>query len=192
MRKIIIMRHGKPDLDLEKIKYQKMPAAHIAKILYEYERTDVDRLSQPSTESLAIAAECAISVCSDLPRAISSIHVLGLDIMNQVDSQFRELGLPYLEWKRPRLTFFSWAIIFRLAWFCGFSRNGESILKAKARAKRGTAILESFAQKHQTVLHVGHGFMNRLLIKELTRRSWQIKEHTGEKYWSYTVLEYEG
>jgi broad specificity phosphatase PhoE len=185
------MRHGKPNLDLEEIKYQKMPAARLAKIVYEYERADLDRLNLPLNDPLTIASKCAISVCSDLPRAISSINMLGLQRINQIDPIFRESALPYLEWQRPNLTFFSWAIIFRLAWLCGFSRNGESIWEAKVRAKRGAKILEDFAKDKTTVLHVGHGIMNRLLIKELKRRSWQVKARTGEKYWSYTVLEYE-
>lgn len=189
--KIVIMRHGKPILDLEEIMYQKMPATQLAEIVDEYERTDLDQINLPHSDTLVIAAECAISVCSDLPRAISSIKVLGVEKITKIDPIFRESTLPYLELKRPELTFFSWAIIFRLAWLCGFSRNGESILKAKERAKCGAKILEGFAKEKATVLHVGHGIMNRLLIKELKRRNWKIKECTGEKYWSYTVLEYE-
>jgi broad specificity phosphatase PhoE len=188
--KIVIMRHGKPILDLEEIKYQKIPASQLAKIVDKYERTDLDLTNLPHDDTLLMAAECAVSVCSDLPRAISSIKVLGLEKITKIDPTFRESALPYLELKRPKLSFFTWAIIFRLAWLCGFSKNGESIMKAKARAKCGTKILEDFAKEKTAVLHVGHGIMNRLLIKELKRRNWQVKERTSEEYWSYTVLEY--
>jgi broad specificity phosphatase PhoE len=99
--------------------------------------------------------------------------------------------LPYLEWNSPKLTLFSWFIIFRLAWLCGFSKNGESIHNAKARAKLGADRLEHSAKEVGAVLHVGHGIMNRLLIKELKQRNWFVKSHTGEKYWSYTILKYE-
>ncbi len=184
------MRHGKPVMDLDKIKYQKMPATHLAKIVDEYEKTDLDHLNLPLDEALEIAAESTVSVCSDLPRAISSVRVLGLEKVIRIDPVFRESALPYLELKRPKLTFFTWAILFRLAWFCGFSRNGESIRNAKVRAKYGANILENFAEKETVVLHVGHGIMNRLLIKEFKRKGWKVKDCTGEKYWSYTVLEY--
>jgi broad specificity phosphatase PhoE len=78
-----------------------------------------------------------------------------------------------------------------LAWVCGFSKNGESFKDAKLRSKLAADILEQTANDTRSVLHVGHGIMNHLLIKELRRRKWLVKGHTGEKYWSYTVLEYE-
>jgi hypothetical protein len=173
------------------MKSQRIPSIHLGRIVAEYERTDIDSLNRPAENSLDIAKECSISICSDLPRAISSINALGLEKINQIDPIFRESALPYLEWKYPRLTFFGWAIIFRTAWFCGFSKNGESIEAARSRAKLGAQKLEYFAKENVSVLNVGHGIMNRLIIKGLKRNGWLVKEHTGEKYWSYTVLENE-
>ncbi|MCU7937580.1 MAG: histidine phosphatase family protein [Candidatus Thiodiazotropha sp. (ex Dulcina madagascariensis)] len=173
------------------MKSNTMPSNQLGKIVSDYENTDLDSLDLPSERSLVIARECSISISSDLPRAKSSAMALGLDNVNQIDPILRESSLPYLELEFPKLTFFSWAIIFRLAWFCGFSKNGESIKEAKSRAKLGAEKLERLAKENSSVLNVGHGIMNRLVVKELKSRGWQAKECTGEKYWSYTVLENE-
>ncbi len=188
--KIVIMRHGKPNLDLEAIKSLRMSPAQMAQIVYEYEFSDLDPLSPPNEDSRRVAQECTISISSDLPRSISSSKFLGFDEVNRIDPCFRESALPYVEWSGPKLSFFSWAIIFRLAWLCGFSKNGESIQAAKARSKLAADTLERSSRKVEAVLHVGHGIMNRLLVKELKRRTWLVKSHMGEKYWSYTILEY--
>jgi broad specificity phosphatase PhoE len=182
------MRHGKPQIDLESIKSQTMPSNQLGRIVSEYENTELDQLEPPSERSLSIAKECSISITSDLPRAKSSAIALGLEKVNQIDSNLRESALPYLELTFPKLTFFSWAIIFRLAWICGFSKNGESIKEAKSRAKLGAEKLESLARENSSVLNIGHGIMNRLIIKELKSKGWKVRECTGEKYWSYTVL----
>lgn len=187
---IVIMRHGKPVLDLEAIKHKKIPSSQLRQIVTEYENTDLDHFNIPLVNSQALAEKCGISVCSDLPRAVSSINALGLSKTNKIDPIYREPALPHIEWGFPKLTFFTWAIIFRFAWLCGFSKNGESIQAAKARAKLGAEKLEDLAKEQTSVLHVGHGIMNRLIIKELKRKNWKVIEHTGEKYWAYTVLEF--
>lgn len=185
------MRHGKPKLDLEAIKSQRMPAIRLGEIVKKYEMSDLDFSYTPSADSIHIAKECISSVSSDLPRAISSSKLLGHEETNISNSCFRESALPYLEWSSLKLTFFTWAIIFRLAWLCGLSKNGESFKNAKLRSKLCADKLENSAKNAWPVLHVGHGIMNRLIIKELKRRKWVVKDHTGENYWSYTVLEYE-
>ena len=188
--KIVIMRHGRPVLDLEAIKSQRMPSAQLGQIVNAYELSDLDPMGAPDEDSICVAKECAISISSDLPRAISSSKLLGFEGTNRVEPCFREPALPHMEWRRPKLALYSWAILFRLAWLCGFSKNGESIHETKARSRLGADKLELFARESEAVLHVGHGIMNRLLVRELRRRKWLVKKRTGEKYWSYTILEY--
>lgn len=182
------MRHGKPILDLDNIKTQWMSANRVGEIVREYEMSGLDLSFLPQADSIQIANGCALSMSSDLPRAIQSSELLGLGKSNNVDRCFRESALPYLELSQPQLTFFTWAILFRLAWLCGFSKNGESFKDAKSRAIVGADLIESSVEENGSVLHIGHGIMNRLIIKELRRRKWKAVSHTGEEYWSYTVL----
>lgn len=185
------MRHGKPTFDLEKIKYQRMPATRLREIVGIYETSDLDFSCSPDANSIKIAQECSLSISSDLPRGISSCELLGLGNVNTIDPCFRESAPPFLEFSWPRLTFFSWAVVFRVAWLFGFSKNGESFKDAKLRSRLCADKLEILSRETGAVLHVGHGIMNRLLIKELKRRKWLVKDHTGEKYWSYTIMECE-
>ena len=191
MMKIVVMRHGKPRLDLEVIKSSKMASSSLGEIVERYELTELDKSFPPDDDAVNISKVCVSSLSSDLPRAVSSIEILGLSEVNCDDSLFRESALPYLELDSPRLSFFTWAIIFRIAWFFGFSKNGESIRKAKNRASQGVDKLENVVRKECTLLFMGHGIINRLIIIELKRRKWKVREKTAEKYWSYTVLEYE-
>ncbi len=135
--KIVIMRHGKPGFDFEAIKFKRMSSTQLGEIIYNYALSTLDPSSQPSSDSRRMVGKCHFSICSDLPRAIISCELLGGGENNTVDPCFRESALPFLDWHQPRLTFFSWAIIFRFAWLLGFSRNGESCKEAKLRSKLG-------------------------------------------------------
>ncbi len=186
---IVMMRHGKPLLDLEAGDGERMTAAQVGQVVSEYEKTELDALSVPPKASMDAANGCSWSICSDLPRAVSSIEALGLRNISTIDPLYRESAMPFIKSHFPRMTFFSWAVLFRIAWLVGFSRHGESIREAKIRAKRAADKLESLSEAHGSVLNLGHGIMNRLIIKELKLRGWQVRVRTGEKYWSYTVLE---
>ncbi len=190
--KIVILRHGKPTLDLEKMKSRQGSPAEMGRLFRNYETVELDPDDHPLRTSLDLVADSAVSISSNLPRAVASIQRLGLEHINTTDPLFRESAMPYLNWRRPRLSFYTWAIIFRLAWLCGFSRNGESLRAAKQRTGQCADRLETLAKTHGQVCHVGHGIMNRLLIKEMRRRGWMVPEHNGEHYWSCSVLQYDG
>jgi len=186
------MRHGKPSFDLEEIKSKKMPASAMGEIVKNYESSSLDSSFLPNPGALKISKECALLLSSDLPRAVLSSQLLKPDEKLISDSCFRESALPYVDWNFPKLTFFTWAVIFRLLWLVGFSKHGESIKMAKVRAEKGADFLEHYARKGNTVLLIGHGIMNRLLVRELISRKWTVTKKTGEKYWSYTVIEFVG
>ncbi len=188
--KIVIMRHGQPEIDLDLVKKQKMTPRYLGEIVTQYELTGLNCSQTPPTDSKVIAEGCNVSLSSNLPRAIASVQLLGLSEKNLTDECFSESRLPYLNWNKPSLSFFTWAILFRIAWLFGFSKNGESIRLARKRAKIGAAKLHDLAHSHNSVLLLGHGIMNRLLVKELKSQGWAEKKNTGEKYWSYIVFEF--
>ena len=188
--KIVIMRHGQPKIDLDAMKTKRLSPKGMGKIVSEYEGAGMDFLKIMPENSQKIVQSCKVILSSDLPRALDSVKMLGLEKKGLIDKCFRESNLPYLNWNKPLFSFFTWAIIFRLAWLFGFSRNGESIKSAKNRAKIGAAKLHDLAHINDSVLLLGHGIMNRLVAKELKNQGWIKTENTGEKYWSYTVYEF--
>jgi len=178
-------------MDLDSKKKDRLSPICMGKIIDDYEVVGLNSSRQPPQLAVQVANSCKVVINSDLPRSIASVQMLGLEDIGSTDETFRESSLPYLNWTKPRFSFFSWAIIFRIAWLFGFSTNGESIKCAKSRGKIGAEKLHHLAYENDSVLLLGHGIMNRLVAKELKNLGWIKKENTGEKYWSYKVFEFE-
>jgi broad specificity phosphatase PhoE len=71
----------------------------------------------------------------------------------------------------------------------GFSRNGESLIDTRIRARQAAAKLIELAEGHRQVLLVGHGFMNRFIARELLRSGWAGPLKPGKGFWGYGVYE---
>lgn len=185
---IVVMRHGKPEIDLEQLKKKRVSAAQTGTIINSYENAGLSSEEVPTEAASAIAQMCNVAFSSHLPRAFDSIHRLGIQSKTTFDHAFAESALPYLEWHWPRLSFFTYCILFRLLWLLGFSKNGESIRSAKERAKACATKLEEQAEAADNVLLLGHGIMNRLITHELKRKGWNCDQPGNESYWSYLVF----
>jgi broad specificity phosphatase PhoE len=184
------MRHGQPKIDLDAMMTKRFSPKGVGKIVSDYEGVGINFSKTMPENSQKIIKSCKVVLSSDLPRALDSMKMLGLEKKGLTDKCFRESNLPYLNWNKPIFSFFTWAMIFRLAWLFGFSRNGESLKSAKNRAKIGAAKLHDLAHINGSVLLLGHGIMNRLVAKELKNKGWMKMENIGEKYWSYSVYEF--
>lgn len=187
--KIVLMRHGRPLVHLESMRHERKSPAETGAVIRDYEFTDLDRQQIVPHRSLDIAHACTVTFSSDMQRAVSSTDMLGLKNIVTRDACFRESDHPYLTWQKPKLKFFTWCIIFRLAWFLGFAQNGESIKVGRERAQISADKLQQAAQKDGTVMLLAHGIINRLIAAKLKQKGWRIIETTGHDYWSYIVLE---
>lgn len=183
------MRHGRPEVDLEGLLKQRVSAAEVGKIVSEYEMSGLSESSQPSLSAQDEVKASGYVICSDLPRAVQSVEKLQGGDKLMIDSSFRESSLPYLASSWPRLSLFTYFLLFRLAWLLGFSANGESMRAARKRARSNASKLHELARKHGSVVLLGHGIMNRLIARELKRSGMTCIERSNEKYWSYTVFE---
>lgn len=179
---IILMRHGKPAFTGS----AKVTSREMSNWITEYDLSDTGEDIPPeSSKSLACSASRIIS--SPLPRALSSLKALGLE-PDVIDEVFREADLPVFYMPGFRLSPAMWAAFFRVMWLCGISRNVERVRRAKKRAVQATNILIAFAKRTDgSVLLMGHGVMNRLIVREL--RSSGFKEYCcqGNGYWNATI-----
>ncbi len=182
------MRHGRPEMDLDMLKKTKMSSEAVGNIVVEYEDVSLATDSFPTSAALNIASQCNASVSSDLTRAIESSQRLNVGDDHATMSIFQESTMPYFEWKKPNLPFFTWALTYRLLWLLGFAKNGESIRIAKQRARECADYIESRSAECGTLLVVGHGIINRLIMTELKKRKWTLSESNGDDYWSYRVM----
>lgn len=180
-REIILMRHGQPALAAS----QKVSALDMEGWINGYNRAGITDQPAPAA-SLQLAVTATVIVSSTAPRALDSLQALGLE-PSHVDALFCEAELPHGQWKRPRLSPFTWAFILRVLWLCGYSRNGETVSAARRRASLAAQRLLSLASEGPVLL-LGHGFMNRMIAKELMVKGWTRRSRNGSRYWSTIVL----
>ncbi len=179
-REIILMRHGQPNLAV----IDKVSALGMKRWIEQYNLSEI--INQPAPEaSVQLAASAQVIVSSSAPRALTSVRALGLQ-PTLVDAIFCEAQLPHARWTLPRLSPFTWAFILRISWLCGFSGTVESARQARIRANDAAQQLQSLANAGPVLL-LGHGFMNRMIAKQLEAAGWTRQQRNGNRYWSAMV-----
>jgi len=183
--RIVLLRHGKPDIPV----FGKLPAKDVKTWIASYNAAGLAAKNSPNVAAITVSKACNYVVCSDLPRSVESANAIGVSKAIKADAVFREIELPYCSFPSPKLPANAWAVIFRILWFMGFSRNSETLSEAKRRAIAGAELLIEIAEKHRTVLLVGHGLLNRFIARELIENGWTGPATPGKKYWEFGVYE---
>jgi len=182
--KIILMRHGKPTFTGA----AKVTSRQMADWVKQYDVSDTGD-DIPPQSAIALMEKDPIAVSSPLPRARSSLQALGYDPV-LIDEVFKEAELPLYLIPGVRLSPFHWAVVYRLLWLCGLSRQAESLKMAKVRAASAARKLVDLAQEsHRPILLMGHGIINRLIARELKSLGWQEESQPGKGYWGTGVYQ---
>lgn len=184
--RITLLRHGKPDLSSS----SKITAAEVGHWVDLYNCAPLDLELTPSSKVSQLAKNSQFIVCSDLSRSIESANQLGVKKIDCINEIFREFELPYAHFSFLKLAPDSWIIVFRILWFCGFSSNSETFPAAKLRVLTCTTKLIQSAEANDSVLFVGHGFMNRFIAKKLVSFGWKQTIKSGNGFWGISVFEY--
>ena len=186
---ISLIRHGKSQL----IENDKIIFARFKKWIEKYDFNGVFEETTYPKVTIEKVATAKVVVTSDLKRSIISASLLKPKTKTISDPLFRETELPTLA--NPTILFNvklkqnNWAVILRLLWFSGYSNECESFSKAKLRAKKASQQLIEYANEHESVVLVGHGFFNMLIAKELQKMGWKGKRKAGAgaKHWNCTT-----
>lgn len=181
--KIILLRHGEPDIDTRLM----VTPREYGDWLRVFNRASIKDTQLPCEDLKELVQQCDFVVCSDLARSINSAGALGVENVDIADGLFREFEVPYLQWSLPKLSASSWTVLFRLMWLAGYSTNAESFREAKQRAVLCMDRLEEYARQHGTVLFVGHGSLLWYLARLLRKNGWQGPKSSPRKYWEYCV-----
>lgn len=184
--KIVIVRHGKPDMP----GFEKLKACELYKWIDSYNSAGIVQKQPPPVRTMEMVATCKAAVCSDFPRPIQSAEALNVKVLYS-ESLFREIILPYANWNSLRLSPYTWAVLFRILWSFGYSSNGESLRLSQLRARTGAQKLKQIAAEHGSVLFVGHGLINHFIAKELLSSGWQGPTSPGRKHWAFSVYTYD-
>jgi broad specificity phosphatase PhoE len=185
MTKITLIRHGKPCFELT----GKAQAKELQNIIKQYDLSGIS--DEPPQQSKEMAASCDVVVCSDFKRSIESAMALGFADVDLSDPMFREVALPHFKGGLLTMSVAAWSVLMRCLSVVGFSQQGESLSMAKNRAKKAASVLIDMAQHHDSVLLVGHGFINYFIAQELLARQWKGASKPGTSYWEYGVYHYE-
>lgn len=181
MSRIILLRHGKPAVDLVGMAC----AADLAQMAAAYNAAGI--VDQPPPAVLHAVGNADIVLCSDLLRAQESARALGFAEVYTVEVDMREAAIPHFASGSIKLPVSVWLLVLRILWLAGFSRNGESYAAARSRARQAAARLVALAERHASVLLVGHGVMNYLIARELRASGWQGPAKPGKRFWDYGV-----
>ncbi len=181
---ITLLRHGKPAFELN----GTVQACELNKIAESYDLSGITGAPPNKTQHLSKTHN--IVVCSNLPRSLQSAKALGVTKIHSTTPVFRETSIPYFSNGSLKLPVSVWIIVLRSLWYFGFSKNGESLIAAKTRAKHAAQELIQLAKQHESVLLVGHGFMNYFIAKELQSNNWLGPKKPARHYWGYSVYQY--
>lgn len=187
--RLIVVRHGKPNLDrnagprLDWRAYRDWWAAYERAPLADDQKCPPDLLNEVS--------EDAIVLSSVRPRAMQTADQMarGRDVKR--DAVFNEATLPPPHWKIRRLPR-TWNWMSRVVWLFGHADPGdENVKDARARASRAADLLVKTVESAEgrDVVLAAHGWFNRMLRPQLKRRGWVCIRDGGDKYWSYRIYE---
>ncbi|MES9834418.1 MAG: phosphoglycerate mutase family protein [Candidatus Thiodiazotropha sp. DIVDIV] len=182
--RITILRHGKPNFEWER----SVRGSDFKWLESAYDSAGI--IGTPPEETNSLIEAHNVVICSDLPRSIESAEALGAKAIHVSSAVFREMNLPYFDKAPIKLPLKLWVVFLRSLWFFGFAKNTESIRLAKARAKEASNQLVQLAVEHNSVLFVGHGFLNHYVAKELLAKKWIGPRSPGKKYWEYGTYDY--
>jgi len=181
--KIILMRHGKPALE----NYRAVAARDMVDWIADYDPADIGTDAAPPA-AIAAARDIGLAATSTAPRALTSLAALGKAQAIE-DTTFREAALPVVSVPLLSLSPFTWVFVFRLLWLCGVAKDSESYAQAKQRSRQAADKLAALAGGPDSILLLGHGFMNRLIARQLLRQGWLEVSKTGSGYWGFAVYE---
>ena len=181
MNQVILLRHAKVIIDNPKIYSKQM-----GEFIKEYNSVSIENV-EPSSRVKELVESADMVVTSKLLRTILTLKLFNKkpDLSSEI---FNEAQLPYSNRRFFKLPAKVWVAIFRVVWFFGYRSNSESYRQAKQRAEHGADILIELANNKRTILFVGHGIMNRLIVKALIKRGALLKERTDNNNLGYTIL----
>lgn len=182
---ITLLRHGRPTYKVR----GWLKATELAQAITTYEYAGV--CGSPPMDARDHVQNCKVVICSDLPRSVESAYRLGIKKIHSVNEHYRECELPHFNRGSLVLPTKVWVVLLRFLWLFGFSKNAESLVDAKQRAKQVAYHLIQHAEEHQSVAFVGHGMLNYYVAKELISLNWQGPKRPKAHYWATNIYRFE-
>lgn len=182
--KIILSRHGKPAIKI----WGGLPAYRMGEWIEAYNNSGLEAESKPPKAAIQAATSCNVIVCSHLQRSVESAELLRVSKPIIKKPGFQEMELPFTDWKYPRLSPCIWIMTFRLLWFLGYSKHCVSFRMERKRAKSAAEHLVALAREYDSIMFVGHGMLNRFIVRNLLTTGWVGPRSPGNTFfWQHGV-----
>ena len=180
---IILIRHGKP----QELPQTTLSPNDFGKWLMKYKKVGIDKKYPPNTTTKQCVKSSKVMISSDLQRSIESAKILGKTKKHIVDKNFREVEMPFSSWVFPKFSPTIWLILNRILWFLGYSKKCESYKNAKSRSIECAQKLQTLAKENQSIVLIGHCFMNRFIGKQLLHAGWLSSKRQQSGYWGVSI-----
>jgi broad specificity phosphatase PhoE len=182
-RRIILVRHGRPDIDMS----QPVDGRALDQWSASYDAAPLRPESLPPAPLRKALAEATLVVASDLRRARESARRAAPDKVPVLDPLYREAPLPVMKSLPITMQARRWAVAARIAWLFGASGGCESLREVRRRARAAAEALTTFSAGHPVVALFAHGMFNRFLARALHRRGWRGPRLPASTHWGFSV-----
>ncbi len=160
---IIIYRHAEPAISInEKIRGCDFPEG-----VKKYNESGIIAVKDMEHKEKVVYT-------SDLLRSMETGLLIGENIVTT--PLLREAGIPLIKFPAVYLKAKYWMILARILWLTGNKTGCESFSEARARARLAVDWFESLLLEKERIVAVGHGFINRLIKRELLMRGWLLNQ----------------
>lgn len=186
-QRIYLLRHA--EVAIEKPGWGK--AEKVREYKKQYKAAPVKKEIPGKLRSIADSLSGISKIySSELPRSKQTARLLFGDSARFVtDSRLNEIEYPVLNNKLIKLPVKFWLSLSRGLWMLNLNKKEANSLKEEKDRIRELAIeLTAISEKEENVFIVGHGFLNRLLLKELKNTGWEVERYEGYKNLSLNCL----
>jgi broad specificity phosphatase PhoE len=183
--RIILIRHGKPHIDVA----PKKSHHGFRDYIDEYEAAGLDPTDAPPEELQDLLGELSSIYTSDRKRSHESAKALASNAELIADPLFVEapLASPRIPLLKMKVT--KWAVVSRVLWYAGFHPRIETYFRAKRRARQAADILMARARADGTAVLVAHGYFNYLIGVTLRRRGFRQTGTHKARFWNAVMYE---
>ena len=185
--RIVLIRHGKPDVGRGRWLTHKKFQAYIA----EYEQAGLDPENHPPDWLVELTRQARRIYASDRPRAQESARALAPHAHLSLSPLFMEAQLKSPKLPLVRLKPAAWAVIARLAWHAGHHGGIEDYRDARDRALQAVDRLSKVAGEDGIAVLVAHGYFNAIVGRTLSKQGWVKHGRHRARFWNAVVYERE-
>ena len=186
MKQITFIRHAKVDMDSSRL----ITAKELTTWEEAYNSAPILTDILPDDTLLERIRGADYIVSSTLRRALDSLELLevGIDEKNEL---FNEAVIPILHGRLVKLKPVHWLILFRMLSLLGIGRWERTLRETRADAQKAAHRLLHLSTRYDHIVLMGHGVMNWLIRKELSKRGWRTQSREVHGNWGSNELFFE-